>query len=464
MATTPIYNKSPKRPAPAPASNRWRIIAAVAVLVAIVGFAFYKLHNDGTVTINVKDADIQDVVKKIASQSGKEILLSPNASGKVTLNIRKKSVVDALSALEVQAGGTWQEFYAVAPSQAVIDEFKKSQRDGSRAEGWTRATTMFGGFGGRRMAMGATPKDVTYSAAATPARDVALALTYRMTGEVVVADSIVDVPVTIALEKRDPDKATSEFAERVSGTVDHFFVVRVRNRPAEGGQQTGGDPSGNTPPPPPWMTGARQGQNRGQNAQRPAEGGSSNPNTSQPAQSPSGGNNQSSAPNTTAAQPSSAPAGNAPSSSPPAASGNPSAQQRPPRPMFMFRAGGGGGGGTAAMPQMSPEQQAEAEKEWQRHLNAMPPQQRAQMEEIGAQMRNVTSPQEAMQVIQNYVNKNPSVLDEGNRMMMERLKASTPEQRVEFYKQADQMRKMMQQFQQQQSSPQPAIPPSPSNP
>jgi uncharacterized coiled-coil protein SlyX len=132
--------------------------------------------------------------------------------------------------------------------------------------------------------------------------------------------------------------------------------------------------------------------------------------------------------------------------------------------MFMFRAGGGGGGGTAAMPQMSPEQQAEAEKEWQRHLNAMPPQQRAQMEEIGAQMRNVTSPQEAMQVIQNYVNKNPSVLDEGNRMMMERLKASTPEQRVEFYKQADQMRKMMQQFQQQQSSPQPAIPPSPSNP
>ncbi len=456
MAISHIYNKAPKRSAPAPASNRWRILAAVAVLVAVAGFAFYWLHNDGTVTLNVKGADIQDVVKKIARQSGKEILISPNASGTVTLNIRKKSVADALEALSVQAGGSWHEFYAVAPSKDEIENFKNSQREGGGAEGWTRATNPFGGFGGRRMALGGSRKEVTYSTAATPARDVALALTYRMTGEVAVADTFADQPVTIALEKREPERAASEFAERLNGKLDHFFLLRTGNRNAGAGQQNPEGQQGNTPPPPPWMTGGRQGQGRGQNAQRPSAGGTATPNANETATQPTTGaeNNSSTPPTANASQQSAAPPTGTATTGASARNAN-SSTPRPPRMMM--------GGFGRVGEQMTPEQQADAEREWQRQLTAMTPEQRSQMEDIGNQMRNAKSPQEAMQAIQNYLNKNPQIIDQGKEMMLERLKSSTPEQRNDFYKQMNQMRKQMQQFQQNSTSPTPTIPP-PANP
>jgi hypothetical protein len=439
-------------------SNRWRIAAAAAVLVAVAAFAYFKLSNDGTVTLNVTGADIHDVVKAISRQSGKEIILSPNASGTVTINIRKKSVAEALEAVSVQAYGWWQEFYAVAANKDAIEAFKKSQRDGGRAEGWTRSQNMFGGFGGRRMSLGGSPKEVTYSTAATPARDVALALTYRMSGEVVVEDTIADASVTIALEKQKPETAVSIFADRIGATHDHFFVLRAGNRSGGAAQQIrDAQAQGNNPPP--WMTGNRQGQGGRQLPPRADDSGAS-PNAPTPAQ-PTSSDPSTTAPTSGAAtQPNTAPSTVAPNSSTPVPSGNTSSQPRPPRMVF----GGFGRGGAGGGARLTPEQQAQADKEWQRQLNAMTPEQRKQIEEIGNQMRNVSSPQEAMQVIQNYVNKNPSVLDEGNRMMMERLKASTPEQRVDFYKQVEQMRKAMQQFQQNQSAPPVTIPPPPSNP
>jgi hypothetical protein len=450
VAISRIHNKTAKRPAPTSPGNRWRVIAAFVVLAAVAALAFFWLRNDGTVTLNVKDADVRDVVKEIARQSGQQIILAPNASGTVTLNIRKRSAAAALSAVAAQTGGMWQEYFAVAESRDSLERLRKFHREGGEAVGWQRGNFVPRDMDGHRISLGAVPDNITYSATAQPARDVALALTYRMNREteLVVADSLSEKLVTLYLDKRSQTSVVNEFAKQLEGELDHFIVMRTGVRRANVAPRTDGQPGG---APPPWMTGNRQ---PGPGSERA----NATPSATTSASIPSAPSN----PPSTPAQPAVATSGT-PQTQPSTAAQRPAPAQpagasaaAAPRPRW----GGGFGAGGASL---TAEQQADAQREWQRHLNAMSPEQRARAEQVAARFSNIRSPQEFAQAANSYLKENPGELDRISNMINERLQATTPEQRVEAYKQFDRIRKMMEQFQQNQSAPSPAIPP-PANP
>ncbi|MEK7270725.1 MAG: secretin N-terminal domain-containing protein [Planctomycetota bacterium] len=57
---------------------------------------FYRLHRPPTVSVNFAGAPIQDVMKLIASLSGRNIILAPTVQGQVTMNLRNVPWEEAL--------------------------------------------------------------------------------------------------------------------------------------------------------------------------------------------------------------------------------------------------------------------------------------------------------------------------------------------------------------------------------
>jgi hypothetical protein len=436
------FNKPAPDPAPAARGNRWRVIAACAVLVAVGALAYYWLRNDGTVTLNVKNTDVREVVKEIARQSGIEIILASNASGTVTLNLRKRSVGEALSAVAAQTGGFWQEYYAVADSRDSIEQLKRFHREGGEAVGWQRRNWVPRDLDGHRISLGNNPDQITYRAIAQPARDVALALTYRMSreSELVVADSLSEKLLTLSFDKRSQVSVVNEVAKQLQGELQHFIVMR----PGIGRANVASRTDRQLGEAPPWLTGNRSPTPRRERA-NPAPSGAT---LASAAAQPAG-------PAATAAAAASEPAQSQPSAAaqrpePAQSAGAAAASAARPRWGGGFGAGGAVGG---------PEQQAEAQREWQRHLNAMSPEQRARAEQIAAQFSQIKTPQEFAQAANSYLRENPAELDRLSRWMNERLQATTAEQRVEAYRQFERMRKIIEQFQQNPSAPPAAIPP-----
>ncbi len=82
------------------------LVAITCILLySIAGLSAEKQtneYNDLLVSINVKDADIVDVLKMIAEQSGLNIIAGKNVKGKVSITFRETPVFNALvSILEV---------------------------------------------------------------------------------------------------------------------------------------------------------------------------------------------------------------------------------------------------------------------------------------------------------------------------------------------------------------------------
>ena len=82
------------------------LVAIICILLySIAGLSAEKQaneYNDLLVSINVKDADIVDVLKMMAEQSGLNIIAGKNIKGKVSITFRETPVFNALvSILEV---------------------------------------------------------------------------------------------------------------------------------------------------------------------------------------------------------------------------------------------------------------------------------------------------------------------------------------------------------------------------
>lgn len=429
------------------------LLAILAVgAVAVAYFLPSKL-----VTINVKDGDVREVVRSAARQSGETILISPDAKGNVTLNVRKKPVKDVLEIITDQLGGRWQEFYAVSDSRDSIGALKKFLTEGGEAQGWRVRGFGWGAADGDEFDWIPMPDKITYEAAAKPARDVALALSLRMRSRVVVSESIGDKTVTVALKDQTPDKAVGDFARQLDAKTERFFSLRLpQARQGNPPEMTrgGGDVfipefvgGGGAPPQMRWRGGSPQGGNRG------GEGGGFRPRSD-------GTNSVETAPlapsaNLTAGGTTSAPAATATNSENPPNRGGPFANMSE-ADRERFRA----------------ERQniaAEREAAWQARLDAMPPEQRARAEalrnelrEFRQQSRNMTRDQRA-EAMRGIVQKFPEVVDQRLARSIERIKNTTPEQRAERAQTQFERQKAREQREQAQQPPA-AIPPSSAQP
>jgi type II secretory pathway component GspD/PulD (secretin) len=132
--------------------NLWISIGVVVVLILGWGtYAAIRAHSK-LVTLNVHNADVRQVVRKIEWQTWEDILVQKGVEGKITLNVHRVPLEEVLNLIEEQTSARWSAMYPLYSSGKSLSAFKKSLRgDINPVEnGWTNLSALPfpGGFGG----------------------------------------------------------------------------------------------------------------------------------------------------------------------------------------------------------------------------------------------------------------------------------------------------------------------------
>lgn len=134
-----------------------RISLVLVVLAVAYGAWLAWCASRGLVTLNVRDADVREVVRKIERQTWETILMDSNVQGKVTFNVKRAPLEKVLTIIDDQVSARWSSLYPLYSNAKSFVAFKKSVRgelDPAR-NGWTNLQTRSffgggpGGFGGR---------------------------------------------------------------------------------------------------------------------------------------------------------------------------------------------------------------------------------------------------------------------------------------------------------------------------
>lgn len=125
---------------------------------ACAAYAWWA-HSD-LVTLNVRNMEVRQVVKKIEHQTRASIMVHSNVQGKVTLNVRRMPLEDVLEILGDQTFSRWSSLYPLYSNSKSLDRLEMSLRGelDPAQNGWTNLFSrsfgrdLFrggpGGFGG----------------------------------------------------------------------------------------------------------------------------------------------------------------------------------------------------------------------------------------------------------------------------------------------------------------------------
>ena len=120
-----------------------RIILLCAAALVVVGLAWagrtiYRAKMN-IVTIDVYNAPLADVIKKLERQTWETILARADLQTKVTLKVKNVPLDEALDQLGRQAGVNWSKWHAVYDSSRALNKLETALRNRSKIEdaGWT---------------------------------------------------------------------------------------------------------------------------------------------------------------------------------------------------------------------------------------------------------------------------------------------------------------------------------------
>ena len=117
------------------------LVALVALALAGTGWAGRAIYRakKNIVTIDVYNAPIADVIKRLERQTWETILARSDIQTKVTLNVKNVPLDEALDKLGRQAGVNWSKWHAVHDSSRALDKLEAALRSRSKIEdaGWT---------------------------------------------------------------------------------------------------------------------------------------------------------------------------------------------------------------------------------------------------------------------------------------------------------------------------------------
>lgn len=131
------------------------IIAALVVL-NVAGMIW---SNWGLVTLNYKDAPLQEVLDSLQKQAGIQVKTNLDPATPVTIRVIKKTFPEALEVLAAVTESNWRLAYVLAPAKEDIAKFFDTWVSGTRPEDWRWIGRGGGGgnFGG--MGGGGIPDD-----------------------------------------------------------------------------------------------------------------------------------------------------------------------------------------------------------------------------------------------------------------------------------------------------------------
>jgi type II secretory pathway component GspD/PulD (secretin) len=236
------------------------VITGVAIVLAWGGYRAYRASRN-LVTLEVRNADLRKVAREIEWQTWERILVHNDLTGKVTLNVKDAPLEEVLNIIEEQLSCRWTTIYPLYSSSRSIKAFKQIQRGELTAaeNGWTNlnARGMFRG-GGRGGMMGGGmfadpaqgPKDKVSFNFAGQDVDITILAFGRFAQTQVVPEDGTEGKVYLRLDEVPIQKAVAKLAKGVHRNWDVFYTLQPGGGFARGdGPPRGGRGQGGGPPP-----------------------------------------------------------------------------------------------------------------------------------------------------------------------------------------------------------------------
>lgn len=221
------------------------VLLVVAVLVLYGTYLAVRAHSN-LVTLDVRDADVRDVVKKIEWQTWESIYVHKGVEGKITLKVHKVPLEEVLNLIDEQASTRWTAVYPLYSSGKSLSAFKKSLRgDVNPSEsGWTNYNTrgFFGGFGGPGGFGGNVRNQNSLVSIQVLNKDlkvVTTALARYAQAQVVPEDGTAGT-VQLSLNQATMPEAVERVAEQVKRKWTKYYVLNGERGPRRGGDVADG--------------------------------------------------------------------------------------------------------------------------------------------------------------------------------------------------------------------------------
>ncbi len=273
--------------------SKARVITSWVLLVTLGGGygIWWLTRKEDVVTMDVKDAELADVLKEMSRQTGRPILIvaetppaspapidqpapaptspppatsvgtsapaasAPELSGstsepssatgerrnpfeprKITATFKRRPLDEALEEVVGQGRRRVQKYMALASSRKSVAQLKSDLMKGETADGWNslvfsllnaRSRITRGNYGQLLTSAGGL---ITYSATDKPLPD-ALDELSQMTRALFVADNRIQGKVTINVEYVTADTVAKVLAGQVGARAEKFYVVRGGSPP-----------------------------------------------------------------------------------------------------------------------------------------------------------------------------------------------------------------------------------------
>jgi hypothetical protein len=226
----------------------WLVLGLViAGVAACGGWAAARAHSK-LVTLDVRNMDVRQVVKKVEWQTWESILVQSNVQGNVTINVRKAPLDKVLSIIGEQTSSRSSVVYPLYSNRKSLASLKKVLRGESNpATGWTNAQSgsfrggpMFGGGGGfpggsevssnQLVSLDIHDKDIAFTTLAFN----------RFAHARIIAEDGIWRTVNLTLNKATISEAVSQLAKKVNRNWTALYTLRKENEP--GGRGGPGGP------------------------------------------------------------------------------------------------------------------------------------------------------------------------------------------------------------------------------
>jgi hypothetical protein len=234
----------------------WSSILAVVAL-AWLGQRAYMAHKN-LVTLDVRDADVRDVLRKCEWQTWETIVVHKAVKGKVTINVRKVPLEEVLGVISEQTSTRITAVYPIySKNKSFVNLRKLARGDIYRdTAGWTNFSMVDtgggggrggpggpGGFGGFADTVRSQNALVSLNLSAKDLGFASLALR-RFSNAQIVPEDGANPLVTVKLQQVPFTEAVAEVAKKANRKWDVFYSVQAQQEPFGRGDFARGDDGG----------------------------------------------------------------------------------------------------------------------------------------------------------------------------------------------------------------------------
>ena len=209
-----------------------------AIALAWLGHRAWLAHQN-LVTLDVRNADVRDVIRKCEWQTWETIVVHKDVKGKVTLNVTKVPLEEVLGIIGEQTSTRATAVYPIfSKSSSFVNLRKLARGDIFRdTAGWTNFSMMGGGGGGGRGGRGGfggfadTVRSqnslVSLNLSAKDLSFAALALARYSNAQIVPEDGA-SALITVSLKQVPFTEAIAKVAKEAHRKWDVFYSVQAQ--------------------------------------------------------------------------------------------------------------------------------------------------------------------------------------------------------------------------------------------